>query len=403
MTSSPSFADLTTIGVGGEIARFSEPTTRVGLIEAIEDADRAGIPLCMLGGGSNMLVGDAPFHGVVIRDGRRDIVVPDEADPVEDTDTTVHLTASAGANWDDFVEFAVSLGLEGVEGLSGIPGTVGASVVQNIGAYGQEVATSVESVEVWDRKAKVVLTFDGDSMRFGYRTSALKQSMFGEEGARFFPSPRYVVLSVTFVLRHSPTGTLAYPQLAKALNASLGDRMNTEVIRGAVLRVRAAKGMLEDPARYNNHWMSGMKREENIARANQAVEALRLDDTEPSHVFRITDRHSCGSFFINPQISAHRAEQLPDNAPKFGVTLADGQPGVKTSAAWLIDHAGFHRGFRVSKQSSAALSSVHTLALTNTGGAKASEVWALAHAIQDGVRHVFGIDLIPEPVVVGLE
>ncbi|MFT8705318.1 FAD-binding protein [Bifidobacterium aquikefiricola] len=398
----PSFADLTTIGVGGKIAHFSEPTTRVGLIEAIEDADRVGMPLCMLGGGSNMLVSDSPFNGLVIRDGRRDIVVPDEAEPVEGSDRSVHLTASAGANWDDFVEFAVSLGLEGVEGLSGIPGTVGASVVQNIGAYGQEVATSVASVEVWDRQAKTVLTFDDADMQFGYRTSALKRSMFTDDGARFFPSPRYVVLSVTFVLRHSPTGILAYPQLAKALHASLGDRMNTETIRDAVLKVRAAKGMLEDPARYESRWMSGMKREENIAKASQSVETLQVHGTEPSRVFRITDRHSCGSFFVNPQISAHDAAGLPDDAPKFGVTLPDGQTGVKTSAAWLIDHAGFHRGFRLSERSGAALSSLHTLALTNLGGAKASEIWALAHAIQDGVRHAFGVDLVPEPVIVGL-
>ena len=151
-----SFADLTTIGVGGPIATFLEPTTRVGVIEAVEEADSQGLPLCVIGGGSNMLVSDTPFEGVVVRDARRSIGVLDEAAPVEDDGRVVHVNAEAGCNWDDFVDYCVRLGLEGVEGLSGIPGTVGASVVQNIGAYGQEVATSVDSVEVWDRKERAV-------------------------------------------------------------------------------------------------------------------------------------------------------------------------------------------------------------------------------------------------------
>lgn len=146
------FADLTTIAVGGPIASFIEPTSRVGVIEAVEDADAKGLPLCVIGGGSNMLVADTPFDGVVVRDARHAVSVLDEAAPVENGETIVHVNAEAGCNWDDFVDYCVNLGLEGVEGLSGIPGTVGASVVQNIGAYGQEVASSVESVEVWDRK-----------------------------------------------------------------------------------------------------------------------------------------------------------------------------------------------------------------------------------------------------------
>ena len=172
------FAELTTIGVGGPIARFIEPTTRVGVIEAVEEADAKGLPLCVIGGGSNMLVSDTPFPGIVVRDARRAITVPDEAAPVEGGDRTVHINAEAGCNWDDFVAFTVELGLEGVEGLSGIPGTVGASVVQNIGAYGQEVGASVESVEVWDRKDKRTVELTPDDLRFGYRSSALKSSMY---------------------------------------------------------------------------------------------------------------------------------------------------------------------------------------------------------------------------------
>ena len=198
-----SFADITTMGVGGPIAHFIEPTTRVGLIEAVEEADSKGLPLVVVGGGSNLLVSDKPFDGVVVRDARRLITVPDEAAPVEGEDRTVHVNAEAGANWDDFVAFTVELGLEGVEGLSGIPGTVGASVVQNIGAYGQEVATSVESVEVWDRDTKTTRDLTPADLRFGYRYSALKTSMYagpGRPAGRFFPTPRYVVLSVTFAL-----------------------------------------------------------------------------------------------------------------------------------------------------------------------------------------------------------
>lgn len=190
-----SFADITTIGVGGEITQFVEPTSRVGFIEVVEDADSHGLPLLVVGGGSNLLVADEPFTGVVVRDARRQITVPDEAAPVEGSDRTVHVNAEAGVNRDDFVAFTVELNLEGVEGLSGIPGTVGAFVVQNIGAYGQEVATSVESVEVWDRDTKTTRELTGAELAFGYRTSALKTSMYtapGHPAARFFPTPRYV-------------------------------------------------------------------------------------------------------------------------------------------------------------------------------------------------------------------
>lgn len=258
-----SFADLTTIGVGGPIATFLEPTTRVGVIEAVEEADSQGLPLCVIGGGSNMLVSDTPFEGVVVRDARRSISVLDEAAPVEDDGRVVHVNAEAGCNWDDFVDYCVRLGLEGVEGLSGIPGTVGASVVQNIGAYGQEVATSVDSVEVWDRKERAVKALRNDQLTFGYRMSALKASMYSAPAtpaAEFFPTPRYVVLSVTFALRHSDTGVVGYGQLAKALDVAVGDRMNTADIRNAVLKVRAAKGMLEDAHRYASPAMQGTKK-----------------------------------------------------------------------------------------------------------------------------------------------
>ena len=409
------FAELTTIGVGGPIARFIEPTTRVGVIEAIEEADAKGLPLCVIGGGSNMLVSDAPFPGVVVRDARRAITVPDEAAPVEGGDRTVHVNAEAGCNWDDFVAFTVELGLEGVEGLSGIPGTVGASVVQNIGAYGQEVASSVESVEVWDRKDKRTVELTPDDLRFGYRSSALKSSMYAAPAtpaAEFFPTPRYVVLSVTFALRHSATGTVGYGQLAKALGVEVGDRMETRAIRNAVLKVRASKGMLEDAARYLGPAMAGTKRDDQVrialrAQYGEAVAAAVSDAAGgPSSPVDITpdfDRHSCGSFFMNPILTAEQAARLPEDAPRFDAALPDGTPGVKTSAAWLIDHAGFHKGFKTAEDAKAGLSTMHTLALTNRGGAQASDVADLARAVQDGVEAAFGVRLVPEPVVVGMD
>lgn len=409
------FAELTTIGVGGPIARFIEPTTRVGVIEAIEEADAKGLPLCVIGGGSNMLVSDAPFPGVVVRDARRAITVPDEAAPVEGGDRTVHVNAEAGCNWDDFVAFTVQMGLEGVEGLSGIPGTVGASVVQNIGAYGQEVGASVESVEVWDRRDKRTVELTPDDLRFGYRSSALKSSMYAAPATpagEFFPTPRYVVLSVTFALRHSATGTVGYGQLAKALGVEVGDRMETRAIRNAVLKVRASKGMLEDAARYLGPAMAGTKRDDQVrialhAQYGEAVAAAASDAAGgPSSPVDITpdfDRHSCGSFFMNPILTAEQAARLPEDAPRFDAALPDGTPGVKTSAAWLIDHAGFHKGFKTAEDAKAGLSTMHTLALTNRGGAQASDVADLARAVQDGVEAAFGVRLVPEPVVVGMD
>lgn len=388
-----SFADITTIAVGGEIDRFVEPTTRVGVIEAVEEADAKGLPLFVIGGGSNVLVSDEPFHGVVVRDARRAITVPDEAAPVEGDDRTVHVNAEAGCNWDDFVDCCVRLGLEGVEGLSGIPGTVGASVVQNIGAYGQDVATSVESVEVWDRKDKAVKNLHADELRFGYRMSALKASMYqapAVPAGEFFPTPRYVVLSVTFALRHSSTGVVGYGQLAKALGVEVGDRMDIKEIRDAVLRVRAAKGMLEDATRYTRLAMQGTKK------ATLVATALRAQNDTPD-----ANRHSCGSFFMNPILTAEQAAMLPPEAPRFEAVLPNGEPGVKTSAAWLIDHAGFHKGYTVDDDAKAGLSTLHTLALTNRGQAGSQDIAKLAKTVQDGVEHTFGVRLVPEPVVVG--
>ncbi len=411
----PTFANLTTIGVGGSIARFVEPTSRVAVIEAVEDADCAGLSLCVIGGGSNMLVSDEPFNGVVVRDARREICVLDEAAPgIDGVDKTsgdflVHVSAEAGCNWDDFVSHTIELGLQGVEALSGIPGTVGASVVQNIGAYGAEVAQSVDSVEVWDRKDKTTFYMNLADLKFGYRTSVLKQSMYKAPGVAadcFFPTPRYVVLSVTFCLKHSKTGVVAHSQLAHALGVQVGDRMETSKIRREVLRVRASKGMLEDAMRYANKWMC-------YAKSENGVEAsIRLQNEDyvcgdlQEGDSKYADRHSCGSFFMNPILTKSQADLLPEDAPRFDATLPDGSKGVKTSAAWLIDHAGFHKGFRLAQsdgeKSKAGLSSLHTLALTNRSCAKCADIVDLARKIIDGVYDSFGVKLVPEPVLIGV-
>lgn len=408
------FAELTTIGVGGNIDHFMEPTTRASIIEEIEHADTHGIPVCVIGGGSNLLASDDDFHGLVLRDARRLITVPDEADPVENGDNTVHVTAEAGCNWDDLVEFCVERGLEGIEGLSGIPGNVGASVVQNIGAYGQEVATSVESVEVWDREDRKTKTLSNVEMQFGYRSSLLKTSMYKAPGVpneEYYPSPRYIVLSVTFALTHTESGTVNYPQLAQALHVNLSDRIPIARLRDAVLDVRASKAMLEDATRYRLPVMVDEKRPDAVERAirDQQRFLTRHDapaDVVDEHIQATVgenedyNRHSCGSFFMNPIVDSTVAAALPDDSPKYPATLPDGSTGVKLSAAWLIDHAGFHKGYRVSPDARAALSDMHTLAITNRGGAACDDIVALASAIRDGVRKQFNVTLVPEPVMV---
>ena len=393
--SSTTFADMTTIGVGGPIRTFLTPHTRDEVIATVREADDAGVPLSVIGGGSNLLVSDDPFDGVVVRDARQEIRFGDVQ-----ADGTVSVSADAGCNWDDFVAVTVSHGLEGVEGLSGIPGTVGASVVQNIGAYGQEVASSVTQVDAWDRQHTRIVTLDAEHLDFGYRTSALKTSMYdapARPSSRFFPTPRFVVLSVTFRLRNSDEGTVGYGQLAKALGVEVGDRMAVTAIRDAVLTVRAAKGMLEDAHRYRIPAMAGAKRDDTIAAALHAQrEATGTDSPD-------FNRHSCGSFFTNPILNAAQAAALPDDAPRFPATLPSGEPGTKTSAAWLIDHAGFHKGYAIADNAPASLSTLHTLALTNRGSARAEDIAVLARTVRDGVEHAYGIRLIPEPVIVGLE
>ena len=356
--SSATLADLTTLHVGGAPRRYVETATEAELIDAVRAADTDGEPLLVLGGGSNLLVADAGFDGVVVRDVRNGIEVPDASACAGAT-----LTVPAGTPWDDVVRYAVEQELTGIETLSGIPGSTGATPVQNVGAYGQEVAQSIATVRVWDRGRGKVRTLPLVTLAFGYRTSLLKRSMrevdSADPRAPWAPTPRYVVLDVTFQLRPGNLSRpIAYAELARTLGVELGQRAPLADVRDTVLALRARKGMVLDPTDH--------------------------------------DTWSAGSFFTNPILSAEQAAALPEAAPRF--PTEDGR--VKTSAAWLIERSGFSRGFGA--PGPATLSTKHTLALTNRGGAKAEDLLALARQVRDGVRSTFGLELEPEPVLVGV-
>lgn len=357
---SATFSELTTLGVGGPADRLVETTTEAELIEAVRTADAEGVPLLVLGGGSNLLVSDAGFDGLVVRDVRHELTTPDHS-----ACAGVTVTAAAGTPWDDVVAHAAAHRLKGIEALSGIPGSTGATPVQNVGAYGQEVSQTIATVRVWDRVRGRVRTLPVVDLQFGYRTSLLKRSMralpdLADPGAPWFPTPRYVVLDVTFQLRVADLSEpIRYGELARALGIEVGERAPLPEVRATVLALRARKGMVLDPA-------------------------------DP-------DTRSAGSFFTNPVLTEADAAELPEDAPRFPA----GEGLVKTSAAWLIEQSGFSKGYGL--PGPAALSTKHTLALTNRGGANAGDLLALARTVRDGVAQRFGIVLEPEPVIVGTD
>jgi UDP-N-acetylmuramate dehydrogenase len=342
-----SLAELTTLRVGGPAARLVTATETGEVIDAVAEADAAGEPLLVLGGGSNLLVADGGFEGTVVRVATTGIA-PESADYCGGAVVRV----SAGQVWDDVVARAVAEGWTGVEALSGIPGSTGATPVQNVGAYGQEVAETIHTVRTWDRLEGRIRSIAGPDCGFVYRSSRFKAE-------RFRGGPRYVVLDVTFQFGVGDlSAPVRYAELASALGVGLGDRVPLAAARDAVLRLRARKGMVLDAADH--------------------------------------DTWSAGSFFTNPVLDAAAAAALPEGAPRWPVD--DGR--VKTSAAWLIEHAGFGRGHGL--PGPASLSTKHTLALTNRGAAKAGDLVALAREVRDGVRDRFGIELEPEPVLVGI-
>lgn len=333
-------ANHTTLHLGGPAGEFVVAETEADLIAAIRTSDDAGMPVLVLGGGSNLVVGDGGFEGRVVSIATRGI----ETDALEDDacHNGVTVTLQAGVVWDDFVALAVDSGWVGVEALSGIPGLVGATPIQNVGAYGQEVGATIASVRTWDRRQNAIRTFAAVDCNFGYRMSRFKN----EPG-------RYVVLQVSFLLRQGTLGEpIAYAELAKSVGAEVGERRPMTDIRAAVLALRAGKGMVLD-AEDRDTW-------------------------------------SAGSFFTNPIVAA---SAVPDGAPSW--PQPDGR--VKTSAAWLIDHAGYAKGYGHDRVS---LSSKHALALTNRGDANTADLLALAREIREGVLARFGIGLEPEPVMV---
>lgn len=378
--SSRTLAEATTMRVGGEAQRWIDAATReevaAAYAEALADDHE---PLLLLGGGSNTVASSEPFEGTVLRVATRGIrTLPaaptphrpaGEEPPVDDS---VVLRIEAGEPWDEVVARAVTDGLTGIEALSGIPGSTGAAPIQNIGAYGQEIASTLVGIELLEAETLEVREVPASELRLGYRDSAIKRGIL-----------QGVVLSVDLRLRRSPDGRsqpVAYQQLATALGVELGTRVPLTDVRDSVLALRGSKGMVlsEDP-----------------------------------------DSVSAGSFFTNPIVSARFASQLPKELPSWSVSpepqatvlpldadtpvpsLERPVPRVKLSAAWLIEHSGISRGFSL-PGSRAAISSKHTLALTNRGGATGEEIAELARFVQARVENQFGVHLVPEPVMVGL-
>ncbi|RKR73090.1 UDP-N-acetylmuramate dehydrogenase [Frondihabitans australicus] len=364
----PVLADLTTIGVGGPAVRLVEPTTGDELLAAARDAFTSDEPWFVLGGGSNLVVADDGFDGTVIRVATRGIEV------LSETDDGVRIRVAAGHPWDDLVAETVARGWSGIEALSGIPGSVGASPVQNIGAYGQEVSATVVSADFLDADTLEFVRVPRANMGLAYRTSVFK-------AGQSHPARPGVITAVEFEL-HNGGGVsepVAYAQLASALGVALGDRVPVADVRDRVLALRASKGMVLDPAD--------------------------------------ADTRSCGSFFTNPIVSPEALEGVPADAPRWesspeaqdvavplGELPAPPPPpapaAVKLSAAWLIEHSGIPRGFSL-PGSRAAISSKHTLAITNRGGATAAEVTELARFVQSRVASEFGVLLHPEPILLG--
>ena len=339
-------ADLTSMRVGGTPAEIYAAKTRDDLIEHTLNVWRSGDDWLLLGGGTNMVVADNVENLRVIKVENMGI------EPVRNKDETrVVVRVQAGENWDDFVAHTVKAGLAGIEAMSGIPGTVGASPVQNIGAYGQELSDSMVRLEFVDYETHEIAILEAKDLQFGYRDSAIKRGRPG------------VITWVEFELQKLDglSRPLYSTQIAADLGVAMGAQVSLEAVRASVLKLRARKGMV-------------------------------LDENDPDSV-------SCGSFFTNPIVSDRVARGLPDDAPKYESEEDDGLT-VKLSAAWLIENAGIEKGFRIAG-SKAAISSKHTLAIVNTGGATATEILQLAEYVQVRVSNKFGINLVPEPNLIG--
>lgn len=324
--------ELTTLRVGGPAKEFFTATNENELIQLVESADSSGIPLLIIGGGSNILVADSGFPGRVIHVATKGIEVESDAC------SGGLITVQAGEDWDGLVSWANEKGYVGIETLAGIPGTVGAAPIQNIGAYGHEVSEVIARISTFDRNERKIVTFAVDDCGFGYRTSRFKREM-----------DRYVILEVTFQMKQGEMSSpIQYQELADELGAPIGERAPLKKVHEATLSIRKRKGMV-------------------------------LDEGD-------RDTWSAGSFFTNPIVDK---DLVPANAPSW--PTSDGR--VKVSAAWLIENAGVRKGFRVG---GAGISTKHPLALANVGGASATELLELANTCLAAVKREFNIDLTPE-------
>lgn len=333
-------SQYTSLRVGGPATKIVQVSTESEIISAIEAAGDS--PILIMGGGTNVLIADKGFDGTVIR------ISNNSVQAEVDACSGATLTIGAGEDWDRFVQTTIDRGFAGLETLSGIPGTVGAAPIQNIGAYGHEVAEFITRVRTYDRQEKQIQTFTNRECEFTYRSSHFKAH-----------PGRYVVLDVAFQIRIGQmSDPITYLELAKKLGVEPGDKASVVNTRAAVLELRASKGML-----------------------------LSKDDH---------DSWSAGSFFTNPIITQQAADELPNAAPKW--PLNDGR--VKISAAWLIENSGTHKGDAVG---GARISTKHVLALSNSGNATAADIAELAKRARNQVKEVFGITLEAEVNLVGIE
>jgi len=327
-------ADLTTLKIGGKARLFARAESESEVVEAFNLSNENGIELFVLGGGSNVLIADEGFDGLVLQIGLRGIETKENI-----------VTAQAGEDWDEFVAFCVEKNLAGVECLSGIPGFVGAVPVQNVGAYGQEVSETISKVRVFDRKSKEILELNNSDCKFSYRSSLFNTT----------EKDRFIVLAVTFNLIENGKPKIAYKDLKDIFE---GKRPNLSRTREAILQIRRAKSMVIDKNDINTN--------------------------------------SAGSFFKNPIVERTKLAELPENIPTFNFD----ETNVKIPAAWLIENAGFEKGYTKNR---VGLSANHTLALINRGGATAAEILSLKAEIKSKVKEKFGIELVPEPVFIGFK
>jgi UDP-N-acetylmuramate dehydrogenase len=330
----------TTLGVGGKARYFALARSEEDVLEALGWATTRGLPVRVLGGGSNLVIADQGFDGLVIGVELRGVSFSNpRGDAV--------VTARAGEPWDDVVEDAVRRGLAGLEGLSGIPGSAGATPIQNVGAYGQEVAETIQSVRAVDRRTRVPVELDARACGFGYRDSFFKSEA----------PERFVVTEVRFALPQRAPAAVRYPDLQRELSRQQLTQPSLSDVRAAVLAVRAEKSMLLDPSDPNGR--------------------------------------SCGSFFLNPIVRAADVERV-QRAAGDGTVPQYPQPDgrIKLAAGWLIEQSGFHKGLR---DGHVGLSTKHALAIVAHAGATASEVRRFAERIQAGVQARFGVALSPEP------